>query len=57
MNVFHRVLKTLQMYETLEKEVFSGSCCYKSIKMCIQHTIFFYAYLGICLLIKFYATI
>ena len=26
---------------SLEKEVFSGSCCYKSIKMCIQHTIFF----------------
>ena len=23
-----------------EKEVFSRSCCYKSIKMCIQHTIF-----------------
>ena len=41
MSVFHQVLKTLQMYETLEKEVFSGSCCYKSIKMCIQHTIFF----------------
>ena len=41
MRVFHRVLKTLQMYETLEKEVFSGSCSYKSIKMCIQHTIFF----------------
>ena len=34
---FAEFWKTLKMYETQKKEVFSGSCCCKAIKMCIQH--------------------
>ena len=37
---FPEFWKTLKMYETQAKEVFSGSCCYKSVKTSIQHTIF-----------------
>ena len=43
---FAEFWKTLKRYETQEKEVFSGSCCYESIEMCIQHTIFLCFYLS-----------